>query len=876
MTSRRKPPSQQCSIRIHKSHSQSRITVDDNDDNIGTKIQSISTDANATAKSLKSESKSNNRSSISVSPTSTVADDAIDINMNSCSSLPSVGVGRRNISPMKKSSVRRVHSFDDSFSNSPVTPRTSNNRKETYKRRCHSLPTKTKKNVQFNEKPDIFEIECVSDIPSDIIIDLWWSVDEYTDIKREYEAMLYLLEQKISIDEQYDSARGLHKHTEHGAWDMFEKQRNARNAVLHQQDINKRLRINRTKNSDKGENDTNDLAIAQAYMKETIPLRDNAIQEAQIDYHFAMEYLNATTDGNTTNDESISDLSIFQDTGTSTDQAKQMSPPSHPVNTHHKKRSCFHDLMVNRTDRQTKVKPPRSKSMQPLSRPINDENDASFYINDKLSSVMEDSMLIMSDEDDDGEDDLNSDDDTIPKGSDSSGKVERSCQDHVATKVRFAKKTQKIKRTKVKDIEKDTKRRWYSKAELIEIATTVNNMVEMIEHERHIVDNENLLETKYNETRRGLEKSTELGAQKLYERRRDALYTVLLLQSKQRETNFIDPIALANAYINATIEANQEAEKFGKQDAKEARKYRIKRRSMTDVVVSTKAAVDSPSKASSDEAKRGRRFSEEEKEPRASKDISISPPRDRDQSDDTDLCDYSHRSILNLNTDGLNDTTTTTTVTSSTELLGHDIDRINNVHHVSESHAPSRRCLLTTVNIFDRQQKIRELKQNKLYCKKRNIMTSAARNRTASAEPLNLYDPSTNDDESTTQDGSIGAEFETLTQEDSILSNISQEGSYEFSEYQIQEVSTTFESTKNRLVHSQQANKQEKSYGANTNETETISMSIDCIVEPKIINNNKSSVVWFKVSSSDIQEIMAESGETTYVLKNAIKYNNHP
>jgi hypothetical protein len=202
--------------------------------------------------------------------------------------------------------------------------------------------------------------------------------------------------------------------------------------------------------------------------------------------------------------------------------------------------------------------------------------------NTPLTSVFEESIHILSDTECEAEDEKVDNEDV--NSTDVDPKLNSNEVAHDTTKVRFASKTQKIKRIKVKDIENDTKKRWYSKAELAKIASDVNGLVEKIDKEGQL-DFEDDMETKYNDTRRGLEKSTEVGARKLYDRRRYALHIVMTLQSQQRDDkehkSSDAALLIAKAYMTSTKEACEEAIKFGKQDAREARKNRIRRRSTT-------------------------------------------------------------------------------------------------------------------------------------------------------------------------------------------------------------------------------------------------------------------------------------------------------
>lgn len=143
--------------------------------------------------------------------------------------------------------------------------------------KSQSLPVK--KTVSFGRKDHIREIEMVGDIPEDVVADLWWSAREYTEIRKEFEAVLFLLDTEKPIDEDENSSRGLHKRTETGAWILYENQRNARNAVLLQQDLQRKNKV------------TDAVEIAKAYLKESIKMRDEAVQQAAADAAAVQEFL---------------------------------------------------------------------------------------------------------------------------------------------------------------------------------------------------------------------------------------------------------------------------------------------------------------------------------------------------------------------------------------------------------------------------------------------------------------------------------------------------------------------------------------------------------------------------------------------------------
>ena len=909
MNFRRKAPMPQCSFQIHKgppftgNNSTGNITENVKlssylDDNNNDTLQELhpSTNRYSSPKSIVDE--------LSNTPT---------INTVECST------NTRDISPLRRSkasnvAVRRANSFDDTYchlsSSTDTTtkaptviasPIRAGKRKDRIVR-CASLPIKIKKNVTFDDKYDkIHEIERITDIPSDVILNLWWSTEDYQTIKREYEAIIYLLDQNITVDEQHDSARGLHNRTEHGAWELFEKQRNARNAVLRQQEIHRKQTLKGSLKSNNSSTSTEnhipvsnkdgtmsiDVVIAKAYMAETLHLRDDALQLAQKDYEIAMSVHVMTTStihtssGTESLEDSISDLSLLtiekDERITAAVGGKCSSTDDRTIQPLRRTRSdnCFVDsMMINTNAIRQKFAPLRSKSTQPqtqgtLSEHIDKNSDvALFERNVQLSSVFEESMQLISDDDYEEEEEEEGDarsTDTIPKPMNQT--------DHVATKIRFASKTQKIKRMKVKDIEIDTKKRWYSKAELIDIASDVNNMVEIIEKEgQSMIHCEIVTEKDNDETRRGLEKSTEVGAKKLYDRRRHALNVVLAAQSKhqpsdksQENKNTIDArtTSIAKAYIAATNEAQQEAIKFGKQDAKEARKYRIKRRSTTpDPNASHNAAADQIRRSSSGRRSqpRGSKDDEEDKSVTSeNRERSLSPPTDRKivSNDDSmrsllnltnhtidDCNDYSLRSILNLDTDSVHSTDTT----STSELNSLDSHSTGG-HRLSESHAPNRRFVQATSESFSRHLKMFEAKQQSSTMFGPQHYGKATRTKRKTKPFHNYpYDTSSTRDDSTTN-GSEGNDTSDPIQEANLQVSLAPA-------QELLQKREIFSSTDNMTAVSD------------------VLASSSSLVPSN--NSNSDSIVWFKVNSADLKEMTLANGAIVYVLRNAERYNNHP
>jgi hypothetical protein len=655
----------------------------------------------------------------------------------------------------KKKTVRRAHSFDDS-NHGPNSSLRASNKKEFMK--AHSLPD-SKANVTFNLQNAIYEIERIRDTPSITDSDIWWTARDYLEIKQEYEAVIYLLEQNLPVNELEHSARGLEKRTERGAWTLFEHQRNARNAVLRQQDKQRKLKY------------VDVTAIAQAYIQENGDLVQQAIQVAAVDAKVACDFLHSNdacmeeksrtfelkkdpSCGILTSTEVLSPLRTPISTKKPAVSPSKILSPQSPT--------CWHDSIgflgchkAGRSKaaiRDSIVNSYLAAWQQPL---INNEFPKNSIASKKSnkSYVSDDNYLVMSDDDSDFNDATEIDSlshiYTVEEFDSKEDATAPYVRDLASMHVRFAKRVQKIKRVKVKDVEKDTERRWYSKSELIAIAHVVNNVIQMMEKETQLAENDLVMEEKYNETRRGLEKSTETGAWKLFDRRRDAINAVLVLQSQQRRDNMMNPSALAEAYKAATKEACQEAIKFGKQDAKEAKKYRLKRRSVCDNGSSSKNLAQF--RVSDDLRSTLTELS----------DVSSSPPpQPYDATEDADMCDLSVRSLLDLNE-------------VSTSTPEYNVDNINRIscsrRRLSGSHPPSRRFVLATTAIFDRTQKSVENKTINISSKKckskdRNVVISWRRNSSSSMTTENCITAS-NTNLLTAMDASIIDDFDIIVHE---------------------------------------------------------------------------------------------------------------
>jgi hypothetical protein len=107
-------------------------------------------------------------------------------------------------------------------------------------------PAAIKKAVHFGAdlQLQVHEVDRISDAVAD---QLWWTQEEIADMERESETIVYFMNNASGpsclsrVDLDIHSVRGLEKKTEMGAWEMYETQRDARNAVLCQQDKHRKL-----------------------------------------------------------------------------------------------------------------------------------------------------------------------------------------------------------------------------------------------------------------------------------------------------------------------------------------------------------------------------------------------------------------------------------------------------------------------------------------------------------------------------------------------------------------------------------------------------------------------------------------------------------
>jgi hypothetical protein len=141
-------------------------------------------------------------------------------------------------------------------------------------------PLMQKKSVSFSEvSNETFVIEHLENISEDLATALWYNRKALLEIQKEYEAVLFLIETGRPINEDHHASRGLEKRTEDGAWALYEITRDATNAVLIEQDRQKKLKCF----------DAEQIAIV--YQMETNKTRQAAEEQGTRDAKEVEEYL---------------------------------------------------------------------------------------------------------------------------------------------------------------------------------------------------------------------------------------------------------------------------------------------------------------------------------------------------------------------------------------------------------------------------------------------------------------------------------------------------------------------------------------------------------------------------------------------------------
>jgi hypothetical protein len=480
--------------------------------------------------------------------------------------------------------------------------------------------------VSFAMQHDsIHEIELIRDMDAADIARCWWSAKEYGQIRRDYQAVVHWLETRHSasphddLDEQDNSdsdnddnemqqhcARGLHARTAAGSWTLYEHVRNARHAVLDVQDQaalpppqrprppQRQQRVSSIQSpgctthratTTTTTTTTTDLAltIAKAYAAETLPLRRAALDQAARDAAAVQSYLCRNKDDILAAQTRVSRETVpwpVRDHVADAVQPRGRRPSlamAAPKVQFYDSWTSLSALKAHKLKSTTNKSPATATS---------DMLDAMMEPDDELS-VQPAAIEITS---------------VTPPP-----RVTKKC-------VRFSSATNVIiPGRKVNDLNKDQRRKWYSATELARIQSTVDVLVQQWEQspassaKNAAAAVANWLEDEHGDCGRGLEHKTKQAAEQLRHRREAALAAVLEFPSHHGSS--LPPrtdehaASLAEAYHQATRAACRDAIKLGKQDAKQAKKHRLRRRSVqctktevADGITFTKIAIDSHGK----------------------------------------------------------------------------------------------------------------------------------------------------------------------------------------------------------------------------------------------------------------------------------------
>jgi hypothetical protein len=476
----------------------------------------------------------------------------------------------------------------------------------------------------MQQHDSIHEIELIRDMDAADIARCWWSAKEYEQIRRDCEAVVHWLEtrhsasphddldEKDNIDNDNDNetqqhcVRGLHARTTSGAWTLYEHVRHARHAVLDVQEQALPLppqrppppppqrvssthspgcTTHRATTTTTTTTTTTDLAltVAKAYAAETLPLRRAALDQAARDAAAVQSYLYGSKDDILAAQTRVSRETVPWPVRDHVADAVQPRGRRPSLATAAPK-AQFYDSWTSLSA--LKAHKPKSTTNKSSATATSDMLDAMMEPDDELS-VQPAAIEITS---------------VTPPP-----RVTKKC-------VRFSSATNVIiPGRKVNDLNKDQRRKWYSATELARIQSTVDILVQQWDQSpASSADNAaaavaNWLEDEHGDCGRGLEHKTKEGAEQLRHRREAALAAVLEFSTHYGSSlppRTDEPVAsLAEAYHQATRAACRDAIKLGKQDAKQAKKHRLRRRSVqctkTEIAEGftfTKIAIDSHGK----------------------------------------------------------------------------------------------------------------------------------------------------------------------------------------------------------------------------------------------------------------------------------------
>lgn len=136
------------------------------------------------------------------------------------------------------------------------------------------------KSVHFAEdKNEVFPVIHLNDIPEKEVEAIWYTAEEYSEIKASYQITIFMMEAGDNVENDGHTSRGLEYRTQEGAWARYENKRDAYNAVLDEQDRQWKV-------------DKDDFEqIRNIYCEHSTKCSNAAVMRALKDMQEAIEYL---------------------------------------------------------------------------------------------------------------------------------------------------------------------------------------------------------------------------------------------------------------------------------------------------------------------------------------------------------------------------------------------------------------------------------------------------------------------------------------------------------------------------------------------------------------------------------------------------------
>jgi len=135
------------------------------------------------------------------------------------------------------------------------------------------------KSVKFADKNEVFPIQHLDEMTDEDIFEIWYTSQEYSEIKQAYQLTIFMMESGETISGDEHTSRGLEYRTQEGAWARYENKRDAYNAVLDEQDRQWKV--------DKDDYEK----IRQIYLKHSTKCANAAIVRALQDERDIKDYL---------------------------------------------------------------------------------------------------------------------------------------------------------------------------------------------------------------------------------------------------------------------------------------------------------------------------------------------------------------------------------------------------------------------------------------------------------------------------------------------------------------------------------------------------------------------------------------------------------